>query len=189
MSSNFFNLISRTRIPGVSLSHILAPSPVFLYQIEKEVKELQPEEIIIQRQEKSKPILKEFEEWLKDNARKSPPKSLLGKAFTYTLSQWPRLLRYLEDGRLRMDNNLAENVIRPFVVGRKNWLFSGTPDGARASAFFFSIIETAKANNLEPYRYLCHLYDHLPMAKTKHDLKTLLPHGLQPGKLISSNSS
>ena len=121
------------------------------------------------------PILDEFETWLKDNARKTPPRSLLGKAITYTLSQWPRLLAYLQDGRIRMDNNLVENAIRPFVVG-KNWLFSGTPEGARARAFFHSIIETAKANNLEPYRYLCHLFEKLPLAKTEDDLMALLPY-------------
>ena len=74
-----------------------------------------------------------------------------------------------------MDNNLAENAIRPFVVGRKNWLFYRTPEGARTSAFFYSIIETAKANNLEPYRYLCHLFETLSTAKTEADFKALLP--------------
>ena len=146
-----------------------------LYQIEKEVKDLKPEEIALQRLEKSQPILIEFEKWLQDNAQKTPPKSLLGKAFAYTLGQWTRLTRYLQDGRVRMDNNLAENSIRPFVVGRKNWLFNGTPEGARASAFFYSIIETAKSNNLDPYKYLCHLFENLPLAKTEDALKALMP--------------
>lgn len=152
-----------------------------LYQIEKEARELPAEEIFLLRQEKSKPMLDEFEKWLMENARITPPKSLLGKAFAYTVSQWPRLMQYLQDGRIRMDNNLAENAIRPFVVGRKNWLFSGTPEGARASAFFYSIIETAKANKLEPYKYLCHLFEKLPLARTEADLKALLPHMLLPG--------
>lgn len=146
-----------------------------LYQIEKEIREMKPEEIVAVRQEKSKPILDEFGEWLKMNALQTLPKSLLGKAFNYAVKEWPRLVRYLEDGRLRMDNNLAENAIRPFVVGRKNWLFSGTPEGAQASAFFYSIIETAKANGLDPFDYLVHLFDRLPLAKDEGRLHRLLP--------------
>ena len=82
---------------------------------------------------------------------------------------------YLRDGRLRPDNNRAENAIRPFVLGRKNWLFAATPDGAHASAAIYSIIETAKANGLEPYWYLRYLFEHLPCAKTKQEYKKLLP--------------
>jgi transposase len=118
-----------------------------------------------------------------------PPKSLLGKAISYTLKQWHRLDKYLEDGRLRMDNNLAENAIRPFVVGRKNWLFSGNAAGARASASLYSLIETAKANGLEPYWYLRHIFERLPLAKTEYELRSLLPQyidrGLLPAKSVS----
>jgi len=84
----------------------------------------------------------------------TPPKGLLGKAVAYTLNQWHRLVGYIEDGNASIDNNMAENSIRPFVVGRKNWLFCGTPEGAQASALLYSLIETAKANKLEPYAYL-----------------------------------
>ena len=80
-----------------------------------------------------------------------PPKSLLGKAIQYTLNHWDKLIVYIEAGFLKPDNNVAENAIRPFVLGRKNWLFAGAPKGAEASATFFSLIETAKANGLEPY--------------------------------------
>ena len=97
----------------------------------------------------------------------TPPKGLLGKAIRYTLNNWDRLVRYLEDGRLRPDNNLAENAIRPFVVGRKNWLFAGHPKGADAAAFYYSLIETAKANGLKPYDYLRYLFDQLPLAETR----------------------
>jgi len=79
------------------------------------------------------------------------------------------------DGLLRPDNNLAENAIRPFVVGRKNWLFVGHPRGAGASATIYSLIETAKANDLEPYRYLRYLFERLPMAEVEADYKVLLP--------------
>ena len=99
----------------------------------------------------------------------------MGKAISYTLNQWSRLIVYLHDGRLRPDNNLVENAIRPFVVGRKNWLFSGHPRGAEASAFLYSLIETAKVNGLKPYLYMRYLFDQLPLAKTEDDYRSLLP--------------
>jgi len=148
-----------------------------LYAIEKEAarRELSPGEVYQMRQERSKPILEEFRGWLLKRSSHSPPKGLLGKAILYTLKQWDRLVGYLEDGRLSPDNNFAENSIRPFVVGRKNWLFSGTPEGAEASALLYSLIETAKANGLEPYGYLRHIFEKLPHAKTLEDYEALLP--------------
>ncbi len=127
------------------------------------------------RQEKSVPTLKQYKQWLDDVYAKTPPQGLLGKAISYALKQWGRLCRYTEDGRLRPDNNLAENAIRPFVVGRKNWLFSAHPRGAEASATIYSLIETAKANSLEPYRYLRYLFQRLPVAQSDVDYKALLP--------------
>lgn len=91
---------------------------------------------------------------------------------------------YLEDGRLRPDNNLAENAIRPFAVGRKNWLFSGHSRGANASAAIYSLMETAKANGLEPYRYLRYLFEHLPAATTDAQRMALLPQYIDPQSLI-----
>ena len=90
--------------------------------------------------------------------------TVLGKALTYPNNQWPMLIVYVKDGRLSMDNNLAENAIRPFTVGRKNWLFSQSVKGVEASAALYSLIETAKANGLEPYRYLFHVFKELPKA-------------------------
>ena len=84
-----------------------------------------------------------------------------------------------EDGRLEIDNNTAENCIRPFVTGRKNWLFSGSPKGAEVSATLYSLVETAKANGLEPWVYLNHLFEHLPTAKTPEAIAALLPHNLK----------
>ena len=105
----------------------------------------------------------------------TPPKGLLGKAVAYTLGQWDRLIRYIDSGILTPDNNLAENAIRPFVVGRKNWLFSGSPRGATASATLFSIIETARANGKEPYWYLRKLFEELPTARSEADILLLAP--------------
>ena len=108
----------------------------------------------------------------------TPPKGLLGQAIGYTLSNWEKLIIYIEDGGLRPDNNLVENAIRPFVVGRKNWLFAGSPDGARASATFFTLIETAKANGLEPYAYLRFIFEKLPLVRTEQNLRSLLPQNI-----------
>ena len=120
-------------------------------------------------------MLDEFKVWLDAKVMVTPPKGLLGKAINYTLNNWSRLLRYLEDGSLRPDNNLAENAIRPFVVGRKNWLFAGSPEGASAAAVFYSLIETAKANGGKAHDYLTHLFENLPLAQTEEEYRNLLP--------------
>jgi transposase len=153
-----------------------------LYLVEKEAKrrELDAAQIYQLRQEKSKPLLNKFKDWLEANQSLTPPKGLLGQAISYTLANWEKLIIYIQDGRLRPDNNLVENAIRPFVVGRKNWLFAGSPDGAKASATFFSLIETAKANGLEPYAYLRYIFEKLPLAQTEQDLKDLLPQNIDP---------
>ena len=156
-----------------------------LYKIEKQADRRQLDAVRIYqlRQEKAKPLLEKFKAWLEANQPLTPPKGLLGKAISYTLANWEKLIIYLEDGRLRPDNNLVENAIRPFVVGRKNWLFAGSPDGAKASATFFSLIETAKANGLEPYAYLRYIFKKLPLAQTEQDLKDLLPYKLDPSTI------
>ncbi len=148
-----------------------------LYRLEKQFREngLPPEEIYRQRQEYAKPILDSFHEWLLKQSTRTLPKGLLGKAITYSLNQWKRLVGYIEDGHLAIDNNMAENSIRPFVVGRKNWLFAGTPEGAEASAALYSLIETAKANGIEPYGYLRHIFEELPKAQSLQDYEALLP--------------
>jgi transposase len=156
-----------------------------LYKIEKEarVQELTPEQLYARRQKEAVPILEEFKKWLDARVEKVPPKSLLGKAIHYTLNQWHRLIQYTTDGIIRPDNNLVENAIRPFVVGRKNWLFSDTVQGARASALIYSLIETAKSNGLEPFWYLKYLFEHLPEAMTEDDFRALLPYNIDKKKL------
>jgi transposase len=148
-----------------------------LYQIEKYAREneLSYDQILELRDKKSRPILDRFKTWLDTHHPQVPPKSLLGKAIQYTLNQWGRLVVYLDAGFLKPDNNIAENAIRPFVLGRKNWLFAGAPKGAQASATMFSLIETAKVNGLEPYRYLRYVFEKLPSADTTDDLRKLLP--------------
>ncbi len=156
-----------------------------LYRLEKKAKadELDAAGIKIMRQSDAKPILDKMNTWLTKRKVHVPPKSLLGKAINYSLNQWHQLVNYINNGHAGIDNNVAENAIRPFVIGRKNWLFSGTPAGAKASASIYSLIETAKANNLEPYAYLRYLFEKLPTT-TGTDLQHLLPTVLKPQDLL-----
>ncbi|MBF0262857.1 MAG: transposase [Magnetococcales bacterium] len=127
------------------------------------------------RQREVPPILKEIQEWMDELSPLVLASSLTGKALGYLHNQWDRLVRHIEDGRLEIDNNGAENAIRPFVVGRKNWLFSDTVRGAKASANLYSLIETAKANDLEPFAYLQHVFERIPTAQTLEEYESLLP--------------
>ena len=156
-----------------------------LYKLERIARneEYSPDEIYRMRQDEAKPILDDFEKWLSKKKLLTPPKGLLGKAITYTMNQWHRLTGYIENGQLTIDNNMAENSIRPFVIGRKNFLFSGTPKGAEASALLYSLVETAKANKLEPYAYLRYIFDKLPTASSLEDLEALLPWNVTPEQM------
>ena len=156
-----------------------------LYGLEKiaRQKEISGDELYEWRQKHAKPVLKKFKTWLEKKSNQVVPKGLLGQAVSYCLAQWHRLENYIKDGHAGIDNNVAENAIRPFVVGRKNWLFSGTPEGAEASAVLYSLVETAKANNLEPYSYLRYLFEKLP-STLPENLPNLLPHHLSAEKII-----
>jgi transposase len=148
-----------------------------LFAIERELKEYTAEDRLKERLARSKPIVDRFRTWLDDLSAVVLPKSLLGTAVNYGRNQWVKLVRFLEDGRIELDNNRAERSIKPFVIGRKNWLFANTPRGARASAVIYSIVETAKENRLSPYAYLTYLFEKLPnleFASSEH-LDPLLP--------------
>src|SRR5690606_7853055 len=133
-----------------------------LYRIENTIWDLSIKERYICRQEHSLPIVKAFSTWFQTNKDRVLPRSCLGKAIEYSMNQMKYLKNYLLDGRLEMDNNRRERSIKPFVMGRKGWLFSHTPKGARASAMIYSIVETVKENHLKPYEYIKSLLDTLP---------------------------
>lgn len=133
-----------------------------LYALERTLAEVTPRERYERRQAEAAPILEAIGERVEVLIARVPPKSLLGRAVTYTRKQWPQLVRYIEHGETAIDNNTAERAIKPFVIGRKNWLFANTPAGANASARLYGLIETAKANAIEPYGYLAHLFTELP---------------------------
>ena len=146
-----------------------------LYRVEKQARQLTSEERYAHRQQQAKPVLDELRAWLDTSLPQVPPSSATGKALNYLHNEWDKLIRYLDDGRLAIDNNGAENAIRPFVVGRKNWLFSASVKGVKASANLYSLIETVKANGLEPYAYLRYLFAALPKAETIEAIEALLP--------------
>ena len=150
-----------------------------LYRIETLIQHEPPEICWQVRQQQAKPLLAEIRAWLDQSLPTTPPTSAVGKALNYLHNQWDLLIRYCEDGRLTIDNNGVERAIRPFVTGRKNWLFSDTVHGAKASANLYSLIETAKANGLEPYRYLAHVFKELPAAQYLEDFEALLPGNIQ----------
>ena len=146
-----------------------------LYRIEARLKDATDAERFEARQTRSLPVLQKLRAWLDDTLPVVTPKSKLGEALGYLHNVWSRLVRYTERGDLPIDNNAAESAIRPFVVGRKAWLFSDTPAGAHASAVLYSLVETAKASNREPYAWLRYVVERLPMATTVDEVEALLP--------------
>lgn len=147
-----------------------------LYALESKLKTQSFEVKQQQRQQLAAPLLKQLWDWLEKSKDTIPKESLLSKAISYTQKQWPKLIRYLDDGQLNIDNNRAERAVKPFVIGRKAWLFANTKTGAKASAVLYSLVETAKINGLEPYHYLTQLFEQLPTANTSEALAKLLPY-------------
>jgi len=154
-----------------------------LYRVEKQARKLTPEKRYAHRQCHAKPVLDEMRLWLDQVLPQVPPTSATGKALHYLHNEWDKLIRYMDDGRLAIDNNAAENAIRPFVIGRKNWLFSDSVKGVTASANLYSLIETAKANGLEPYAYLRYLFTELPKAETVDAIEALMPGNLDEDQI------
>jgi len=148
-----------------------------LYEIENRLREakLVDNDFVCERKKLAEPILSDFREWLNKRANGVLPSCLLGKAIAYTLKQWDKLVRYLESPYLTPDNNACENAIRPFVLGRKNFLFNKSPDGAKSSCGMYTLIETAKQNGVEPLMYLREIFEKAPFAVTSEDWEKLLP--------------
>ena len=148
-----------------------------LYKIEKEIKDKPPNEKQTIRMEKSKPVIDDIKSYIDkywDSAIALD--GYIKKAFVYIYNQFPKLSIYLKDGRLNIDNNIAENYVRPIAVGRKNWLFANSTKGAKALTGWYSIIETAKMNGLDPYKYLKHILTQIPIYRYENKpLDDLLP--------------
>ena len=149
-----------------------------LSHIEEEIKELLPEKKCAIRLEKAKPILDEMYQYMMDTHPKTYPKSALGQAIAYTLNQWPKLLTYLEDGRLENNNNRSERAIKPFVIGRKGWLFADSVKGAEAAATLFSLVETCKHHQIEPYDWFRYVLQKIPLCRSSEEIAALLPFNI-----------
>jgi hypothetical protein len=148
-----------------------------LYGIEQQIKGKSSKDKFTIRQSHAKPIVKELHHWLIKHKDKIPPKSKLGEAISYSLNQFDKFQRYLDDGRLSIDNNRAERAIKPFVIGRKAWLFSNTCNGAHASAILYSLVETAKTNGLVVHDYISRCLQHI--AEQPNNLERLLPWNIE----------
>ena len=148
-----------------------------LFAIEKYAREnnLTSHERYELRQQKAPPILDEFKKWLETNLTKVPKQHKLGQGIQYVLRHWCELCNYLKDGRLEIDNNFVENLIRPLALGRKNWLFAGSPSGAKAAAMFYSLIATCQMNKIEPYQYFSKMLHQVRLCRTENELHHLLP--------------
>jgi transposase len=161
-----------------------------LYEIERSFRseELTEEEFLKKRREATEPVLATFKQWLDGKVDRVAPESLLGKAVHYALRQWEKMVRYLDCPYLTPDTNAAENSIRPFVLGRKNWLFSGSPNGAQSSCSMYSLIESAKQNGMNPYSYLRTVFEAAPRVKNTRNWETLLPWNIsaenEPATLV-----
>jgi transposase len=173
---HFFDVWEATKSPT---AHTALAEIGKLYDIERALKDLSPENRASERGRRAAPLLAEFKVWLEKTYAKSPPRSALGKALRYTLNRWRPLQRYLDDGHVNIDNNPVENALRGIALGRRNWLFAGSEGGGQRAALFYSLIETAKLNGIDPHAYLTHVLTKLPTAKAK-DLDALLPWNYRP---------
>jgi hypothetical protein len=176
----FTDVIKASSDGAQGRAHIILNIIGRLYAVEREAKEMSQKERYELRQAKAKPILEELHNMLKNAKPKTPPKSKLGMAIQYALNQWSYLSEYINHGEVEIDNNWVENKIRPFALGRKNWLFVGNQRGADAAALFYSLIETCKLNDVNPKTYLRKLFELAPQVRRGElSAKELLPQFLK----------
>lgn len=160
-----------------------------LFRLEKKWAKLTPEERLKKRKEEAEPLVSAYFAWIRELEPSILPKSLLGKAFTYAKNQEANLRNYLKDGRLELSNNRAERAVKPFVIGRKNWIFANTPAGVTSIAIIYSIVETAKKTGLNPFAYLEYLFESIPNLDQKGlTMEDMLPWSESlPDKCRSKN--
>ncbi len=153
-----------------------------LYTIEKQLKEDEAttEQIAQARIIETKPILAQFKQWLLTQQKTTLPKSPLGKALYYSIKHWDSLTQYVNDGRLEIDNNRAERAIKPFVIGRKNWLFNTSTKGAEASSILFSLVQTCKEHNVDVFAYFKFALESVAKCNNEQEIQLLLPYNVNP---------
>ncbi len=175
----FFDASRVSKKPGSAAEGLKYIQKLYLIENELRGKELSEFDFLSERKRQAEPILEKFGTWLEKRQQNVVPSTELGKAISYTIGQWSKLVNYLESPHLTPDNNACENAIRPFVLGRKNWLFSGSPNGAESSCGIYSLVETAKQNNLNPYDYLRKVFTEAPLMGNRESWQKLLPWNIQ----------
>jgi transposase len=159
-----------------------------LYEVEREARELEPEARWLLRQQRAKPVAEDLYAWLSEQRQKLAKADVTAKPIDYALSNWRGLTRYLDDGQVPIDNNAAENAMRPLAIGRKNWLFVGSQQAGERAAVVLSLIESAKLNGHDPWAYLKDVFERLPTLKQR-DLAQLLPHNWRPPDIAAAADS
>jgi len=173
----FMDIVKATKSkPGIAKTAIAWFAK--LYAIEKQLKEDKASTALVlsTRKQQSKPILDDFKLWLLDQQKTVLPKSPLGKAIFYSIKHWDSLTQYINDGRLEIDNNHSERAIKPFVIGRKNWLFNSTNKGAEASSILFSLVQTCKEHDLDVFAYFKYALESVVKCQNEQDIQKLLPY-------------
>jgi len=155
-----------------------------LAKIEEDIKELSDTDKFNGRLERAKPALEELHDYLTAVQPRTLPKSPLGQAVSYTLNQWPKLITYLQDGRLENNNNRSERAIKPFAIGRKGWLFADSVAGAEAAATIFSMVETCKYHRVEAYDWFKYALQQIPLCKSDEEIEALLPFNIDRSLLV-----
>ena len=177
----FFEASKATKKPQSAQEGIKHIRKLYIIESELRNQNLDNETFLTERKIRAGPVLDGFRKWLLKRKEEVLPSLLLGKAINYSLAQWDKMTSYLESPYLTPDNNACENAIRPFVLGRKNWLFSQSPLGAESSCGMFTLIQTAKQNGLIPFRYLTELFEKAPLAVSTEDWQKLLPWNIFTG--------
>lgn len=180
--------VEANKVSGKATSRLANKALVLiakLYQIERKAKTLSSTERAALREKESKPIVSQFHDWLVEHHHKVLPKSKLGEAFTYALNQWPYLQACFEHGEAEIDNNLVENLMWPFALGRRNWLFVGNERGGQAAALLYSFIQTCRLNDVNARQWFNYVLDkaHL-IRRNEVDLTSLLPQFIDKDLLI-----
>ena len=174
---HFFDIAKAAK--GLSLAHDAIDQIGLLYKVEQQCKNMSAFARCRYRKKHSKPILKELYRWLKKQLKILVPNTPIIKAVNYMLNHWRALCNYLSNGYLDIDNNKGERAMRRVAIGRKNWMFAGSDEGGKRTAIIYSILETCKQNDINPFEYLKDLFTRLPNAK-QSDIKSLLPYNWQP---------
>ncbi|MEB5964233.1 IS66 family transposase [Comamonas testosteroni] len=179
--------------PAVNAEESIALQPIGLiqklYVIEAQMKTASVSERKRVRQMQSIPILNQLKAWLDEHVKLVAPKSLLGKAIYYALGQWYYVIRYVENGLLSIDNNIAERSIKNLVIGRKNWLFSTSVDGAYATAVLTTMVQSAILNKLDPYQYLVLVLNKLPYVESEKDFEEMMPWNVKAGLDVADSQA